>query len=72
MQFIPSYLEAVGHAAKVVCPFMGEAEDWHDAVDDVLLQPELWVGKGFERAKELTQRQEKEVWDLIFFLEALS
>ena len=67
----PPILEAVGHAAKVVCPFMGEAEDWHDAVDDVLLQPELWVGKGFERAKELTQRQEKEVWDLIFFLEAL-
>ena len=66
----PAIMEAVGSSAKVVCPILGTADDWHEAVDDVLLQPELWIGKGLERAKVLTDRQEKEVWDLIHFLGA--
>ena len=67
----PSILEAVGGGAKTVCPFIADSEEWYDAVDDVLLQPDLWISKGFERVKELTKRQEHEVWELIYFLEAL-
>jgi Ser/Thr protein kinase RdoA (MazF antagonist) len=64
-------VEAVGSAAKTVCPFIDTDEAWHEAVDDVLLQPDLWISKGYERVRELTRRQEKEVWDLIHFLGAL-
>ena len=67
----PSILEAVGGAAKTVCPFIEDGEAWYGAVDDVLLQPDLWISKGFHRVKELTQRQESEVWELIYFLGAL-
>ena len=67
----PPILEAVGDAAKVVCPFISSPDAWYEAVDDVMLQPEVWVGKGLERAKTLTDRQEKEVWELIHFLGAL-
>ena len=67
----PSILEAVGGAAKTVCPFIEDGEAWNEAVDDVLLQPDLWISKGFHRVKELTQRQESEVWELIYFLGAL-
>jgi glycosyltransferase involved in cell wall biosynthesis len=67
----PPILEAVGDAAKVVCPFTSSPDAWYDAVDDVILQPELWVGKGLERAKILKDRQEREVWELIYFLGAL-
>ncbi len=67
----PAIVEAVGHAAKLVCPFIDDDEAWYDAVDDVLLQPDLWISKGYERVKQLTFRQEQEVWDLIHFLGAL-
>ena len=67
----PAIVEAVGSAAKTVCPFIDTEEAWYEAVDDVLLQPDLWISKGYERARELTRRQEKEVWDLIHFLGAL-
>ena len=67
----PAIVEAVGSAAKTVCPFIDTDETWYEAVDDVLIQPDLWISKGYERVRELTRRQEREVWDLIHFLGAL-
>ena len=34
--------------------------------------PTYGFPRDFERVKELTKRQEHEVWELIYFLEALS
>lgn len=64
----PAIFEAVGDAAKLLCPLKNTAEEWRDAVADVLDNHEVWSQKALARAEELSERQTKQFLGLSQFL----
>ncbi|OOZ38221.1 glycosyltransferase family 4 protein [Solemya elarraichensis gill symbiont] len=64
----PAILEAVGDAAYTLCPLTAPADSWRQAVDEVLNNPSEWRMKSLARADELEDRQNKELGNLVSFL----
>ena len=54
---LPAVREAVGDAARIVCPYSAPAQDWRAAVGEVLAEPEPWQARGFTRARQLEDRR---------------
>jgi glycosyltransferase involved in cell wall biosynthesis len=64
----PAILEAVGEGAYTLCPFRDGRSEWKKATQEILNNHEFWCNKGFERVKELEDRQPKEIISLEKFL----
>lgn len=64
----PAIREAVGTAAKLLCPYKNSTDDWVAAVTDILENSEIWKQRSLERAGYLAARQEQELDKLAGFL----
>lgn len=67
----PAILEAVGDAARLLCPFEAPREAWRAAVGQVLAEHASWSARGAERATTLRSRGVAEVAAFVDFLRAL-
>jgi len=64
----PATIEGVGDAAFTLNPF-GSPDDWIDAIALVQENREEWIEAGFARVQHLRERQEREVGELIDFIQ---
>jgi len=66
----PATVEGVGDAALLMSPF-ASSDDWNSAIEIILDERERWISAGFVRVRQLAERQEREVDELISFIEGL-
>ncbi|MBI5618170.1 MAG: glycosyltransferase [Gammaproteobacteria bacterium] len=64
----PAILEAVGDAARLLCPFEAPREAWRAAVAQVLAERRRWSARGAERAMTLRSRGAAEIAAFVDFL----
>ena len=64
----PATIEGVGDAAYTLNPF-ASIEDWLDAIELVQEDREVWIEAGLARIRHLRERQEREVGELIDFIQ---
>lgn len=64
----PATVEGVGDAALLMNPF-ASFDDWNLAIETILDERERWISAGFDRVHQLAERQEREVGELIAFIE---
>jgi glycosyltransferase involved in cell wall biosynthesis len=69
---LPAVREAVGDAARIVCPYSAPAQDWRAAVGEVLAEPEPWQARGFTRARQLEDRRLAEASGLADVMRSLA
>lgn len=67
----PAIGEAVGGAARSLCPYRIPAEGWVAAVEHALENREMWQQRSLQRSIMLEQRQEKEFTGLCDFLSGI-
>lgn len=73
VQDYPAIREAVGDSA-IVMPYETDSKEWIDTVEELLLDDDYYLefkNKGIEHRDFLFNRQEKEMKDLVKFLEDL-
>jgi glycosyltransferase involved in cell wall biosynthesis len=68
----PAIREAVGEAARFVCPYTAPAAAWRQAVGEVLADPEPWRQRGLTRARELEARRVREGHALAAFMRTIA
>ena len=68
----PAIREAVGEAARFVCPYTAPADAWRQAVGEVLADPEPWRQRGLTRARELEARRVREGHALAAFMRTIA
>lgn len=67
----PAILEAVGDGAYTLCPYTDSTEKWHHAVREVLNNPDYWREQSLMQASRISERENKELENLIGFFKSL-
>ena len=66
----PAILEAVGDGALTLCPYRSSAQQWRQAVDQVLADVTHWQNKARLRTQQLDARQTQQLQTLSdYFIE---